>query len=403
MTVKTALIVGAGPAGAALAYLLARRGVPVTLLEKHPDFARSFRGEGLQASAIDAIRQMGLGEQFERLPRASIETVEFYLDGKRRGRIPAAAFGGQAALISQPALLGMLVDQARPYPSFQLALNATVRDLIHEDGRVVGARVDTPEGPRDCRADVVIGSDGRHSTTRRHGPFTDIRTPQQFDVLWDEMGLPDWWGPGTARVELGRDYMTTYIVTSTGQMRVGFVITKGGFKELRARGTVSWTDELLRRTTPPMADYLRANREALGRAVVLDVIVGRLTTWTAPGLLLIRDAAHPMSPVGGQGINMALRDAVVAANHLCPVLAGGAGAAAIDAAARQVEAERTPEIVVMQRHQEKQARLFLSPGFRTRLLLRLLPLLYRTGLFRLLLGKRARALSQGVVPVRLTV
>ena len=115
MAAKTALIVGAGPAGATLALLLARRGVPVTLLEKHHDFARTFRGEGLQLSAIDAIRQMGLGDQLERLPKTSINMVEFYLGGKLCGRIPAAAFGGQAALISQPALLGMLVDQAKKY------------------------------------------------------------------------------------------------------------------------------------------------------------------------------------------------------------------------------------------------------------------------------------------------
>jgi 2-polyprenyl-6-methoxyphenol hydroxylase-like FAD-dependent oxidoreductase len=152
-----------------------------------------------------------------------------------------------------------------------------------------------------------------------------------------------------------------------------------------------------------MADYLRAHRDAVGRAVLLDVVVGRLTSWTAPGLLLLGDAVHPMSPVGGQGINMALRDALVAANHLVPVLSAGGDAAAIDAAARQVEQERAPEIVTMQEHQSKQARLFLSPGLGTRLLLRLLPILARTGLMRLLMGKRARAFAHGVVPVRLNV
>ena len=136
--------------------------------------------------------------------------------------------------------------------------------------------------------------------------------------------------------------------------------------------------------------------------MLLAVIVGRQETWTAPGLLLLGDAAHPMSPIGGQGINMALRDALVAANHLCPVLTRGA-AADIDAAARQVAAERLPEIVAIQEHQRKQAQTFLrSDRFASRLAMRFLPFLAKSSLLRLLLGNRLRSLQHGVVPVRLT-
>src|SRR5262249_47905157 len=149
----------------------------------------------------------------------------------------------------------------------------------------------------------------------------------------------------------------------------------------------------------------RAHREAVSKAVLLDVVVGRLTTWTAPGVLLIGDAAHPMSPIAAQGINMALRDAVVAANHLVPALLAGADAAALDAAARQVEAVRVPEIIAIQEIQRKQGNAILGGGFAVRLALRLMPWLVRLGLVRWMPGlvKRRKLLNEGVVPVRLTV
>jgi 2-polyprenyl-6-methoxyphenol hydroxylase-like FAD-dependent oxidoreductase len=404
MTAKTVLIVGAGPAGAALGYLLARRGVPVTVLEKHPDFARAFRGEGMQPSGIDVIRQMGLGDQLDRLPKAIVDTFEVYRDGQLNMRVSMKALGGQAALVPQTPLLEMLVNEAKRFPSFQLIMGTTVRDLLHEGGRMVGVRADLPTGRCELRADIVIGTDGRNSTLRKHGPVEEMREPQSFDVLWAEVPLPDWWGPTTARWEIAGGFFTGFMPTCTKKLRIAFIITKGSLKELRSQSTEAWTEKLIRRTTARMADHLRAHRDAVGRSVLLDVVVGRLTTWTAPGLLLLGDAAHPMSPVGGQGINMALRDAVVAANHLCPVLTAGGDAAAIDGAARQVEQERTPEIVAMQKHQQKQAQLLLAPDLGTKVLLRLLPILMRWGLIRRLdLGKRARAFANGVVPVRLTV
>jgi 2-polyprenyl-6-methoxyphenol hydroxylase-like FAD-dependent oxidoreductase len=151
-------------------------------------------------------------------------------------------------------------------------------------------------------------------------------------------------------------------------------IQKGQYKALHAAGPDGHTEELLHRTSPDLAAHLRANAEALKHPVLLDVIVGRLETWTGPGLLLLGDATHPMSPNGGQRINVALRDAMVAANHLCPVLMRGNAAAAIDAATRQVAAERMPEVVAIQEHQWKQTQTFLrSDRLSSRLAMWLLP------------------------------
>jgi 2-polyprenyl-6-methoxyphenol hydroxylase-like FAD-dependent oxidoreductase len=400
------LIAGAGPAGMALAYLLARRGVGVTVLEAHHDFARVFRGEGLQRSGIDAFRQMGLGEQFDRLPHAEARTVEIYSGGRLVVRTTAAGLGrGQARLVSQPAILQMLADEAGKFPCFRLERGVSVRDLLRDNGRVVGVRASVDGNVREYRADLVIGADGRNAATRKHSGLPELATPQTFDVLWLKVPYPDAYPDRTTGVfEMAASRAAIAFPTADGQLQVGFVIPKGGYAALRARGAEGWAEELIGRLPPFLADHLRAHRDAVAGATLLNVVCGRLTEWTVPGLLLIGDAAHPMSPVGGQGVNIALRDALVAANHLCSVLATGGDAAALDVATRRIRDERWPEVVAVQEMQQNQARLLFTPdGWRSRLTHRLLPWLIRTGLLQRLHRKEYRLMSEGVVPVRLVV
>jgi 2-polyprenyl-6-methoxyphenol hydroxylase-like FAD-dependent oxidoreductase len=403
MPPKSVLIVGAGPAGAALAYLLSRRGVAVTLLEQHSDFARAFRGEGLQPSGVDALVQMGFGEKLSLLPQARINIIELHRGGRLRGRIDTAQLGFIGQFVSQPALLQMLTKEAGLAPGFQLEMGVRARQLVQEGDRVIGVSAETTQGAKTYHADLVIGTDGRHSITRKEGGFTELAVRQNFDVVWFKVPFPDFWPDhATVRLELGNGYLSGGIPSSDGQLQTGFTIAKGSFRQLRARGTEAWTEEIQQHLSPELAAHVRAHAGAVQKTVLLDVIVGRLTSWTRPGLLLLGDAAHPMSPIGGQGLNVALRDALVAANHLCPVLASGGDQAAIDAAAQRVAQERMPEIVALQEHQDKQAKLFLQPRLVSRLAIRFLPLLARSGLMQLLMGKRLKAFQHGIVPVRLT-
>jgi 2-polyprenyl-6-methoxyphenol hydroxylase-like FAD-dependent oxidoreductase len=402
---RNVVVVGGGPAGMALAYLLARRGVGVTVLEAHHDFARAFRGEGLQQSGIDAFRQMGLGERLDALPQVHAAALEIYRDGRLRLRVDPSSLGrGGARLVSQPALLSMLAEEAGRYPCFRLEFGVVMRDFLHENGRVVGIRADTPDGPREYRADLVIGADGRNAATRKHGHFPELTAPQDFDLLWVKVPFPESFDRTTALVDTSQGRMTLAMPTADGQLQCGFVIPKAGLAALRARGMEAWTEELIAPLPAHLAAHLRAHRETVARATVLNVVSGRLTTWTAPGLLLIGDAAHPMSPVGGQGLNIALRDALVAANHLVPVMVRGGDPADIDDAARRVQEERWSEIVAIQAMQQRQARLLISPNrWTVRLVLRLLPLLLRTGVFTRLLHRQYEHMSKGAVSVRLTV
>jgi 2-polyprenyl-6-methoxyphenol hydroxylase-like FAD-dependent oxidoreductase len=399
-----AVIVGAGPAGAALSYLLARRGVDVTLLERHTDFAREFRGEGLMPSGVAAFGEMGLGAALDALPHTRIAGVELFRGARRLLRITPADLGAAGPrIVSQPAMLEMLVAEAGRFPSFRLERGTTVRELVRDaGGRIVGVRVDASAGSREMRGDLVIGTDGRASILRVRAGLHEERLPQAFDIVWCKVPFPPFLDGGTARAYLGDRHFALAFPAYDDRLQIGWVIDKGSFGDLRRRGIDGWLAEMAAEVSPDLAAHLRAVRGEITHPFLLDVVCDRLLRWTAPGLLLLGDAAHPMSPVGGQGINLALRDAIVAANHLCPAFAAGAAPAAIDAAAGRIVDERQPEVTEIQRLQQVPPSLLFGHPWRTGFFLTVaLPLLVRTGIAGRVAASVFRRFAYGVTPVRL--
>jgi 2-polyprenyl-6-methoxyphenol hydroxylase-like FAD-dependent oxidoreductase len=404
--VRSVLIVGAGPAGAATAFLLARRGVPVTLVERERDLERVFRGEALMPSGMDALHQMGLGAALDALPGRALLAWEVFLDGREILRVeePSAALGDRALrVVSQPHLLRLLIDGARgASPAFRFVDGATVRDVVRDDaGRVRGTRVSTPAGESLLEADLTLGCDGRASTVRRRANLALDLLPESYDVLWFKAPAPAGLAE-RAPIQIfasGPDVALAY-VSWDGRLQLAWMIEKGSWRALRE---TDWLPGLTRLLPDTLAAHLRARAAELEGPTLLDVIVGRSPRWSAPGLLLLGDAAHPMSPVRAQGINMALRDAIVAANHLVPACLGGGD---LDAAAAAIQAEREGEIVPVQRLQIQEVRgqrwarqrpWLMAP------LLRLAPLFTRTAWFPRLWLRQQRPLRFGVTEVRLRV
>ena len=308
-------IAGGGPAGMMLGLLLARAGVDVVVMEKHADFFRDFRGDTIHPSTLEVMHELGLLDQFLKLPHQKVREIGGIVGDEK---IILADFThlpthcGFIAFMPQWDFLDFLAAQGKRYPGFHLRMQAEADGLLMDGDRVTGVQAKTPEGLLEVRADLVVGADGRHSTLRALAGFEveDLGAP--MDVLWLRLSKRASDGSQTlGRVQAGR----FFIMLDRGDYwQCAFVIPKGGFEALRAQGIEAFRKEIVA-LNPALAD--RVNEIASWDDVkLLTVRVDRLKRWYRPGLLCIGDAAHAMSPIGGVGINLAVQDAVAAANIL---------------------------------------------------------------------------------------
>ncbi|WP_029621674.1 FAD-dependent oxidoreductase [Saccharopolyspora erythraea] len=355
---------GGGPGGMLLAYLLARCGVPVTLFEAHRDFDRDFRGDSLHPYTLELLDALGLADTLLELPHFPARYFRFHTPtttitttdyGKLRTRF------NYVALMPQAQFLDFLAEEASLLPAFTLRLGAKVTGLLHDDnGRIAGVRYRDEHGEHDRPATLVVGADGRFSKVRRLAGLSAHSLGASSDLLWFRLPRrPD--DPPEADVDLyfGREHYVGLLGGPSG-WQVGYSLPKGGYAAARQAG-VDPIRTFVARHVPWLADRIHL-LESFSQITLLPVDIARVTTWHRPGLLLLGDAAHVISPVGGNGILMAIQDAVAAANRLVPLLRRGT---VTDTDLASVQADREPAIKQVQAQQvaiERRAARALRTG-----------------------------------------
>ncbi|MGB6518430.1 MAG: FAD-dependent oxidoreductase [Candidatus Cybelea sp.] len=315
-------VVGAGPAGMMAAMLFARAGVSTVLLEKHGDFLRDFRGDTIHPSTLEVMDELGVLESFLKRPHQEVTTLSGNLGDSL---ITVADFTKLPtrckflAFMPQWDFLNFLAEEAMRFPSFDLRMQARVEELIWENGRVAGVRAQTPSGPLNVHSDLTIAADGRESMLRQQAHLDVVELGAPMDVLWLRLTKH----PSDPHETFGyiRDGRIMALIDRGVYWQCAYVIPKGTHDELRRSGLEEFRKQVST-IVPFLADRV-GELASWDDVKLLTVRVNRLRQWYRPGLLCIGDAAHAMSPIGGVGINLAIQDAVAAANLLAPKLSRG--------------------------------------------------------------------------------
>jgi 2-polyprenyl-6-methoxyphenol hydroxylase-like FAD-dependent oxidoreductase len=358
----TCVIAGGGPAGMMLGYLLARAGVDVTVLEKHEDFLRDFRGDTVHPSTLQIMHEVGLLEKFLKLPYTKIHTGNLQFDDRNFvigdfGLLPTLC--KFIALMPQWDFLDFLAGEAKQYPNFHLLMETEAKDLLAQGERIAGVLATGPRGHMQIRAGLTVAADGRNSTLRDKSGLKLVDLGAPFDVLWlrlpvektDPVDL-------VGRVKGGQLFV---MIFRTDYWQCAYLIPKGGFDAIKAEGLSKFRARL-KSIAGFAAGRVDGAISDFDQVKLLTVTVNRLAQWARPGLLCIGDAAHAMSPIGGVGINLAVQDAVATANILGPVLQRGVPKSAD---LKKVQARREFPTRVIQAFQVGAQNLMLAPTLKS--------------------------------------
>jgi 2-polyprenyl-6-methoxyphenol hydroxylase-like FAD-dependent oxidoreductase len=355
-------IAGGGPAGIMLGFLLARAGIDVIVLEKHKDFFRDFRGDTIHPSTLELMHELGLLDEFLKVPHQEVSHLTFQVGAERIPMVDLSHLPTRCkfvALMPQWDFLDFLAKQGKRYPYFHLRMETEATDLIVEGDRVTGLRAKTPAGDLEIRAALVVGCDGRHSTVRQSAKLDveDVGAP--IDVLWFRLSRKTSDTEETGgHIEAGN----MLVMLNRGDYwQCAHVIPKGGIETVKREGLAAFRDRVSE-LEPFLSDRV-GELKSFDDIKLLTVAIDRLRQWHRPGLLCIGDAAHAMSPVDGVGVNLAVQDAVAAANILAEPLRAGSVTAAHLAA---VQARRAFPTQVIQRMQVIVQNKLLTPALASR-------------------------------------
>ncbi len=403
---KKVVIAGGGPTGVTLALMLVQRGIAVVLIEAGADFRRVFRGEALMPSGLHALSEMGLLEIIEQIPHRQLNAWEFILNKKPLFKVnePIETDTQPCTLVSQPPLLEALILEAQKYNHFEFIQGVAVKDLLSIANRIAGVKL---ASGREIVADIVIGADGRNSMIRQCAGLTLKQQPKSMDILWFKLAANPRFVAENIFTAIGdgENAFAVFHGAEPGKLHLGWTLSESQKKENNREKTKTEWAKMFASISPTwLAEHFINNADSIEKPIKLSVVVGLCPSWYAPGVLILGDAAHPMSPIRAQGINVALRDVIVAVNHLVPVLTKEVENKHIDEVFSQIQKEREPEIIRIQQLQKEEGRqheILPKNLVLRKIVFRLAHLANKA--VRLSWIKRQKKMRQGVTQVKLKV
>ena len=398
-------IIGGGPGGATLANILASRGVSTVLVERQKDFSKEFRGEGLMPSGNEVLKQIGFN--LDDVDYRKVEAINLFYKGELEAN-PEIDFlkRGELRWVSQPQLLEKLIEKASGFDNFIFYRGYKAQDLIYNADRVDGVLIANGNHEVSIRAKVVIGFDGRTSMVRRKLNFEVKEYKLQPDVLWFKIPYPEKFLPGSqAFFSLFPKSFLVAVPVYDEKLQVGWIIPAGSYGELRKKGQEKWIQYIKDKSPKGFADHLQKclDEKLISDPFILKMTLDRVKKWHKKGALLLGDAAHTMNAVGGQGLNIALRDAVVCANHLVPLMSSNPSTASLDNAFDAIEKERISEVRQVQEIQSRPPKFITLSEFSVQLIVPILRFVFRFNFMTSLREATIERMSRGFSEVKLKI
>ena len=401
------VIVGGGPGGATLANIFASRGIKVALIERQKDFSKEFRGEALMPSGKEVLDQIGIDLDKENIKYRKVDKLNIFYKGALIGN-PDIEFikEGQFRWASQPQLLEKIIEKSSNFENFKFFRGYRAEDLVYENDRVNGVKISNLDEDIFLSGKVVIGFDGRNSMVRRKLAFSVEKFHQPADVLWFKVPYPENFIPGSqAFFSLFPMSMLVCVPVYDQKMQVGWVIPSGSYGELKQQGKEKWIEFIRENSPKDFSDHLKdcLDKKEISDPFVLKMTLDRVKNWNKSGALLLGDAAHTMNAVGGQGLNIALRDAIVCANHLVPLLKTDADKTDLDFAFEKIEKERLNEVKQVQEIQSRPPKFIFVNKYLVDLILPIIKIIFKFKVIKRFADKEFDKISKGFDKVKLEV